>query len=169
MQETAWKLTAKHPSATTKPNLDSPNTSHPIVLSKQLLFKTIRESPRGSGAGPSGWWFEHFKVLIENETSADLLYFAYSVIAGGSLPNPMSGLLTSARIIALSKQNRDIRPIAIGECLRRISAQAICLQKSKDFAAISVLFSMGYQWNVAQRCSFIMLCYLWTHTLTGQF
>ena len=54
---------------TTKPNLNSPDTSHPIVLSKQLLFKVIREFPRGSAAGPSGWQFEHFKFLIKNATS----------------------------------------------------------------------------------------------------
>ena len=38
------------------------------------------------------------------------------------------------RLIALRKSNGDVRPIAIGETLRRVTAKAICLQKRDDFS-----------------------------------
>ena len=38
-QETARKLRSKHPSATTKPNLNLPNTSHLIVLSNSCCLR----------------------------------------------------------------------------------------------------------------------------------
>ena len=40
----------------------------------------------------------------------------------------------SSRLIALPKVNRDVRPTAIGETWRRVTARAICFQKRKEFA-----------------------------------
>ena len=47
----------------------------------------------------------------------------------------MVPLITSSRLIALPKGNGDVRPIAIGETLRRLSAKAICLQLRSSFSS----------------------------------
>ena len=57
-----------------------------------------------------------------------------AAIASGSLPISIWPLLSSSRLIALPKANGDIRPIAIGETQRRVTARAICFQKRKEFA-----------------------------------
>ena len=49
-------------------------------------------------------------------------------IATGSLPDPISHLLSSARLIALPKQNGDVRPIAVGDVLQRLTARYLCCQ-----------------------------------------
>ena len=41
--------------------------------------------------------------------------------------------LSAGRLIALRKPNGKIRPIAIGECLRRIAMQVICTASKEDF------------------------------------
>ena len=56
-----------------------------------------------------------------------------SVIVRGQLPQAISRLLSTSRLIALPKKNGDIRPIAIGEVFRRITAKAICTQLRSDF------------------------------------
>ena len=55
------------------------------------------------------------------------------MIAKGSFPSSVSGLLSGSRLIALPKTG-DVRPIAIGECLCRVTAKVICRQKKESFA-----------------------------------
>ena len=90
--------------------------------------------PRGSGCGPSGWKYEHLKVLSSNCVIADSFFSVCDLIAKGSFPSSVSGLLSGSRLIALPKTGGDIRPIAIGECLRRVTAKVICRQKKESFA-----------------------------------
>ena len=42
--------------------------------------------------------------------------------------------MSSSRLIALLKTNGDVRPIAVEDALRRLTAPAICVQKNKAFA-----------------------------------
>ena len=60
---------------------------------------------------------------------ADLLHFSCSNIAIAALPTTK----LSARLITVLTQNGDVRPIATGECLRRITTRAVCLQANRDF------------------------------------
>ena len=46
----------------------------------------------------------------------------------------MARLYTVSRLIALPKGNGDVRPITIGETLRRLTAKIICLQLKSDLA-----------------------------------
>ena len=57
-----------------------------------------------------------------------------TLIANGTLPTCAVRLLTASRLIALPKPNGDVRPIAIGECLRRLTARVLCAKKKKDFS-----------------------------------
>ena len=132
--DTAKKLASKHPPRVK--SIDLLNTPHSaaINLSENVFCDTVRRSPRGSGVGPSGWRFEHFKVLIDNENTAKCLFSACSAIAKGILPPEIAQLMSSSRLIALSKSNGDLRPIAVGDALRRRTDRAICAQKKEAFA-----------------------------------
>ena len=130
----AKKLTSKHPPMVK--SIDLLNTPHiaAINLSENVFYDTVRRSPRGSGVGPSGWRFEHFKVLSDNENTAKCLFSACSAIAKGILPPEIAKLMSSSRLIALPKSNGDVRPIAVGDALCRLTARAICVQKKEAFA-----------------------------------
>ena len=68
------------------------------------------------------------RVLIDDPITADYLFSACSTIASGQVPEPILKLLSATRLIALPKASGDVRPIAIGEVLRRITARTICSQ-----------------------------------------
>ena len=103
-------------------------------MNAEEFFNVVKSLSRGTGTGSSGWRFEHLKVLLEDEVTADGLFTACSLMARGDLPLEIAKLLSASRLIALSKCNGDVRPIAIGECLRCITARAICRQEREAFA-----------------------------------
>ena len=86
--------------------------------------------------------------MIESENTSDCLFFACSAIAKGILPTAAVKLLSSSWLIAIPKPNGDIRPIAVGEALRRITARIICLQKKESFAE----FFSPIQFGVSTKC-----------------
>ena len=42
--------------------------------------------------------------------------------------------LAEAKLVALEKNENDIRPIAVGNCIRRLVAKAACSQRKKEIA-----------------------------------
>ena len=137
-EETAKKLAAKHParsvSAENDHEVSSNTTTEAINLDAVNLFNVVKRLPRGSSAGPSGWRYEHIQALSNSLITSDHLHAVCAAIASGSLPISIRPLLSSSRLIALPKANGDVRPIAIGETWRRVTARAICFQKRKEFA-----------------------------------
>ena len=107
-----------------------------VHTSVRVAFKnTIKSATRGSGCGPSGWRYEHIQAIFKDDKSADLLYMMCNHIALGKVPSKIIPLLAGSRLIALPKSNGDVRPIAIGEVFRRVTARTICKQKSAVFSA----------------------------------
>ena len=131
--ETVTKLKSKHPSRTA-PTLDLPLVdSKQFSLIKSSLTDILRKAPRGSSCGISGWRYEHFQCLLNNCATLDSLHFVCSLISEGMMPKNVVPLISASRLIALPKTNGDVRPIVIGETLRRITARAICLQERTTF------------------------------------
>ena len=64
---------------------------------------------------------------------SDYLHFLCSDIASGSLPEEAISLFSASRLVALTKGFDDVRPIAIGEVFRRITAKVICSEKQPEF------------------------------------
>ena len=64
-----------------------------------------------------------------NHSTFDSLHSVCALIADGNVPPNIIPLLSASRLIALTKANGAVHPIAIGETLRRITARAICLQE----------------------------------------
>ena len=79
---------------------------------------------------------------------SSFLHRACAAIAQGTLPTATAKLLSSSTLIALRKSTNTVRPIAIGEVLRRLTAKAISLQKKKDFSE----FFSSIQHGVSTKC-----------------
>ena len=69
-----------------------------------------------------------------NHSTFDSLHSVCALIADGNVPPNIIPLLSASRLIALPKTNGDVRPIAIEETLRRITAKAMCLQERLSFS-----------------------------------
>ena len=83
------------------------------------------------------------------------------------LPPAAATLFSLSRLIALPKSNGDIRPIAVGEVLRRLTARAICQQKKEVFSR----FFSPIQHGVATECGTELITHhielLLEHNLDG--
>ncbi|XP_062499650.1 uncharacterized protein LOC134176971 [Corticium candelabrum] len=53
----------------------------------------------------------------------------------GDVPPNVVPLLSASKLIAIPKHGNDVRPIAVGEVFRRLTAKTICQQKSPEFAS----------------------------------
>ena len=104
-----------------------------LSLSRLEFFKTLQNTPKGSGCGPSRWKYEHLKALVSRSTTAEGLFSVCDLIAQGKIPPAIHEVISSSRLIASPKENGDVRPITIGECLRRLTAKVICIQKKESF------------------------------------
>ena len=112
-----------------------------LELDEEDVGKAVHKAKFGAAAGPSGWRMEHFKAIAKADGGVSVLTIIFNRIAQGKFGSEQvsMGLLTAARLIALNRKDVKIRPVAIGEALRRIvggavmrkvraGAEAVCLQ-----------------------------------------
>ncbi|CAI7844594.1 unnamed protein product [Closterium sp. NIES-53] len=118
------QLREKHPPADNE-ELTWPRASTPnLTITHADFVKLLSRCENGVGAGPSGTTFEHLRdASITNATVCTHLHALVNTLLAGNLPGPVADLLTASRLIALSKPGGGARPIAIGECMTRLTAK----------------------------------------------
>ncbi|KAL0211300.1 hypothetical protein P9112_009598 [Eukaryota sp. TZLM1-RC] len=119
-------------------------TTNPInFVTCVEISVAIKGVPSGRSPGPSGLSYDYLKstVNICPEIVDDLAFFFNSVIMGRfKLPQA----LTSSRLVALIKPGGGVRPIAVGESLKRLLA-IICFKRVKSSA---IYFFRPYQFAI---------------------
>ena len=85
--------------------------------------KQVRKFPSDSAAGPTGLRAQH---LVDALTPAakpalmEVLTEVLNILAKGRAPKGMAKLVAGAKLHALVKKGGGVRPIAVGEVLRRL-------------------------------------------------
>ena len=93
------------------------------------LYKAIMSIPNGSAAGPDKIVPEIFQDLVSRSNCSAGLNFLKSLtklinlIGDGKIPEPLRPFFFGAKLIALIKIDGGLRPIAIGNTLRRIASK----------------------------------------------
>ena len=146
-QEVADKLLEKHPQTT--PHTDGQHDMstqeefelRPILplqpVETDEVTDAIRRVPRGSAAGASGLSTTHVRELIQVPGAHDegglihALAALLTELARGAAPRELAEWITGAPITPLRKPNGDVRPIAVGETLRRL-VSSILLARFRD-------------------------------------
>lgn len=84
--------------------------------------------PRGSAAGPSGLSPQHVLELctVPGITLVERLTHVVRWVANGTVPEEVRRILYGATLIALEKKDGGVRPVAVGELLRRCAAKLLC-------------------------------------------
>lgn len=101
-------------------------------FSRAEIMEGIRSFDNGSAGGVDGLRPQHLKDLVTqtNGHLADQLVDALGVLndllLSGKVPDSVCPVFFGANLTALLKKNGGIRPIAVGNTIRRLSAKIIC-------------------------------------------
>ena len=94
---------------------------------------------RGAAGGPDGLLPQHL-IDISGDTLGEpasrfidtMVTFMNFIVFPGKVPSFVQKIFHGANLIALSKPDGGVRPIAVGRSLRRLAAKII-MQDSSDF------------------------------------
>ena len=126
--DAAGKLKTLHPAGVParQPLAEMPL---PPQLSPALVDKMLRAFPQGTSPGPTGLRIQHMLdacTLANKATVIEQLTNVVSLLAHGSAPHGFAPFLGGASLFASPKKNGGLRPIAVEEALRRLTAKCLC-------------------------------------------
>ncbi len=125
-------LMEKHPIAPLPVRTSSALASH--IFDASDIELAINTFPNGSACGPSG---ERISFLLDmlngpgKGAYLNTLKRFVNLIVSGKLPIELSPYYGGAQLIPLKKKDDGIRPIAVGEIWRRITAKC-CIRREKE-------------------------------------
>ena len=112
-----------------------------LTLTSNQVFKAIWGFKAGTAPGPSGLRGEHLKeakaVRTEGRGAATVgaLTRFVNILAKGSIPREVSPFFFGANLFALVKKDGGLRPVAVGNTLRRLASKCISYAVSQRAAA----------------------------------
>jgi hypothetical protein len=144
--ETFEGLKEKHPQG---PETPIPSDLPPSIrVSVKRVREAISSFPPRSAPGPSGLRPEHLKHALQGdalkELPARLTNFVNRYLSA-NIPTFAMPFFASARLIPLLKKQggTDLRPVAIGETLRRLAAKCAWLECKDDAVSILAPLQLG--------------------------
>ena len=106
-----------------------------LPLSNKCFRKALRGGGRGSAPGFSGWRYEHLRSVLQLAGGASQILPIAQLLVDGAVPSATLELLAASALTPLAKPNAGVRPLAVGEVLRRVTARAICMQSRSALSA----------------------------------
>ena len=141
-RETEAELRRLHPPAA-KPIGPLPTTEAPQLTFTQMeVLKSVDRFRNGSAPGPSGLRPEHLKAALRSapnrrDRALHNLTALVNTMMKGKVPSSVAPYLCGARLHAANKKTGGIRPIAVGNLLRRLTSK--CAASSLASKAASLL------------------------------
>ena len=97
------------------------------------MLEALRGFPKGSAAGPSG--LRPRCSRAGPASCSEALSDALNTLVAGRTPSCLAPALAGAALFALNKKDPgDVRPIAVGETIRRLASKCFCAE-TKETAA----------------------------------
>jgi hypothetical protein len=104
-------------------------SSDALQIDEESFAWALAHHSRGAAAGPSGWTLECWKDLCADANiSASLLAFVNATFCRAKLPPALMHLWGSCNTVGLTKKDGGLRPISMGETLRRLTGKAAAHQ-----------------------------------------
>jgi hypothetical protein len=140
--ETVKMLQEKHPKAPCDRRSPPGTLLESITVSPDTVFDILERFPKASSGGLDRLSPQHLKDMflnvVENSVKGenkDILTDFVNFILAGNTPYFIRPVFFGARLVALKKPDGGIRPIAIGNSLRRLCAKLVnswATKKLKD-------------------------------------
>jgi hypothetical protein len=140
-EDTIKEMKAKHPEAV-PPKLPSDSPPEPVRFDEDLVRKKVEGFPTGSAAGASGTRPQFFKDILScsNKAVCDAALGSLTKLTNhmvaGLAPRELAPFIAGAPLMALVKQGGGLRPIAIGETIRRLVSKCCCEATTEDAKVI---------------------------------
>ena len=119
-------LEEKHPQIVTNLNMKNPDISSKIKLDENSILRGLKTFPRDSACGPDGLRVEFLKTWCKGVGGepfmAVLIRFLEAFLEGKFL-SEFACFFSSATLIPLRKPDGGVRPIAVGEVIRRLAGK----------------------------------------------
>ena len=154
--QTIRDLRAKHPQTSgkrkakpTPPPVDPSPCSFPLIFTQADVSSCIRSFPRGTAPGGSGLRAQHLADALDaplhnNDNSFTTpLARVCSILASGAAPPSIAPWVAGAPIYPLKKKGDGIRPIAVGEVLRRLVGKLILANTDVQKKIDTVMMEAG--------------------------
>ena len=90
--------------------------------------KALKAFPRGSAPGPTGLRPQHLKDALAPGLRDEVLRQTTKLVnlmARGEAPPDVQQWLCGASLVAIPKPSMDLRPVAVGETWRRLTAKTL--------------------------------------------
>jgi hypothetical protein len=123
-EDTVNTLRAKHPESPL-PIKHPVNPLMAITVKESMVRHVVHSFPKDTGCGRSGLRISHIRGMIATKIPDFLKDLAalFTIMINGRAPVELAPYLSSAPLVPLLKKDGKIRPIAIGEILRRICSK----------------------------------------------
>ena len=151
-EDTYSALLAKHPpphpSSVPPPAPDSSQIAS-ICVTPEMVVSAIRSFPAGSSGGPDGLLPQHLKDLLNPPSGVTAPFLSalssfVSHVLNGNTPTALRHVFFGARLVALTKRDGGVRPIAVGSTLRRLVAKVAVQLVSDDMTTILAPRQLGF-------------------------
>ena len=146
-------LLSKHPISAPDTDGDFRTEQFPVLdcppIETTEVLEAIKRMPRGSAAGSSGLSPTHLRELISTTDAQEhggLLHAIAALCtrwARGRAPPELAVWIAGAPVTPLRKRNNDVRPIAVGETIRRIVASVLLRRHAPEIKSYLAPHQVG--------------------------
>jgi hypothetical protein len=143
-EETTKQLLDKHPQNIPLPNIGINNDIQQIRISKDDVMAAIKSFKKNAAPGRSGLRASHLINCVAGNSDfiSNLTKIIQSMI-DGKVPIVLAPLIAGGPLIPLLKKDGGIRPITIGEILKRITSKIALRKTVKKFQALTEGIQLG--------------------------
>ncbi len=149
-QENIDKLEHKHPDENSDLDKENIQNLEPFDTSTEQIVNAIKHFPISSSGGIDGMRPRHLKDLISfscgdaSRMLTSAIAKLINIIRSGEIFADIEHIFYGASLIALAKDNGDIRPIAIGLVWRRLAGKIGCFAVKDSVSQLLAPISNGF-------------------------
>ena len=133
-----WRTPSPSPAQPTAQRTGRPWTSCGTYCGTERAGAALRSFPAATAPGPSGLRVQHIHEALQpgaGDGLMDQLAAVVNLLVQGRACSNIAPFLAGASLVALPKPNGGVRPIAIGEVLRRLTSKSLMQLVQKDAQA----------------------------------